>query len=125
MTDDQQRPGARNGGGNDAPWQPSKEAAERFPGDITIPRALLAEAYRGLKRHYEMPDVRTEIDRLMAARSEIEASVSIDRELMRRARNMCLRCISPELKDATQIVKEIDAAMAAAPQTDQSTKEKQ
>lgn len=43
------------------------EAVKRFPGYITIPRALLAEAYRGLKRHYEMPEVRAEIDRLLAA----------------------------------------------------------
>lgn len=41
------------------------EAERRFPGTITIPRAVLAEAYRGLKRHYEMPELRREIDRLM------------------------------------------------------------
>ena len=47
----------------------SRESApeERFAGTITVPRLLLAEAYRGLKRTYEMPEVRAEIDRLLAA----------------------------------------------------------
>ena len=46
----------------------------RFEGDITIPRKLLAEAYRGLKLNYEMPEVRREIDRLMSAPSGVAES---------------------------------------------------
>lgn len=48
----------------------STATGEQFEGEITIPRKLLAEAYRGLKRHYEMPEVRREIDRLMSLHSE-------------------------------------------------------
>ena len=43
-------------------WTPSKEVEDRFPGAVTVSRALLAEAYRGLKRTYEMPEVRRAID---------------------------------------------------------------
>jgi hypothetical protein len=54
------------------PWE--KEAEERFPGTVTVPRAMIAEAYRGLKRHYEMPELRKEIDRVLSLPSETSLS---------------------------------------------------
>lgn len=38
--------------------------------------------------------------------------VPISRELLMRARNMCLRCISPELPEATKIARELDLIAA-------------
>lgn len=51
------------------------------------------------------------IRQLVAARSSYTpaGSVAVPQDLLRRARNMCLRCISPELKEATGIVAELDA----------------
>jgi len=49
------------------PSEAEQPAAPQAEADmVTIPRRVLNEAYRGLKRCYEMPELRREIDRLLA-----------------------------------------------------------
>lgn len=48
------------------------DCSDKWEGTVTVPRKLLAEAYRGLKRHYEMPELRKEIDALLSIPASTE-----------------------------------------------------